>query len=569
MFNQNPSSFKIKKGNRSTILGIDIGSYCIKVLELSLTGTGPEIKGLVKKELPPEMRKGERDPEAVAELIKECLAEGGISARDVVVMVSGPQVFIRRITMPPMPQEELEEVIPFEATKHVSFSVEQLEVDYVIVGEKEVDGVKNQDILLVATPNDVVEQQKSIIRAAGLRTVAVTVAPMVLWKAFQLSKKEHQEKVIALMDIGYEKTTISVLNNGILEFTRITNLGSDEVTSSLMTEPLVTGEGSSRTLTYEEAEGIKFEYGIPPSTATGTTTKEGVSLDQIPRLMRPFLEKLLSEIRTSFDFYKTEFQIPKVEKIIMSGGGARLKGLREFMAGDLGIEIELADPFQSADFAGKISKDDFMDVATAFVMPLGLAAWEKGDLSFLRMKKKASKKKLGLIKPLVAPSCVAAIIMFVLYWSVSANLSGSSAELDKKTKELTTLNPLRDATKALGAKKRQLQAEMNSFPMALVRGSMDPARILEDLRLCAPDNTRLEGIDVMERNGKKFVQVSGTAFFLDERGPALSDFMAALKDSPLFDDVRMISVDEEESYTIDGLRFRLSCQYNYIGGYSL
>ena len=92
---------------------------------------------------------------------------------------------------------------------------------------------------------------------------------------------------------------------------------------------------------------------------------------------------------------------------------------------------------------------------------------------------------------------------------------------------------------------------------------MDPARILEYLRLCAPDNTRLEGIDVIEQNGKKFVQVSGTAFFLDERGPALSDFMAALKDSPLFDDVRLVSVNEEGSYTIDGLRFTLSCQYNY------
>ena len=419
----------------------------------------------------------------------------------------------------------------------------------------------------MATPKEVVEQQKSIIRAAGLRTVAVTVAPMVLWKTFQLSKKAYEEKVIALLDIGYERTTISLLNNGILEFTRAINLGSDEVTSSLMTEPLVTGEGGSRTLTYEEAEDIKLEYGLPPSTATGTTTKEGVSLDQIPRLMRPFLERLLSEIRTSFDFYMTEFQIPKVEKIIMSGGGAGLKGLREFLAEDLGIEIELADPFQSADFAGGISKDDFMDVATAFVMPLGLAAWEKGDMSFLRMKKKAAKKKLGLIKPLVAPSCVAVILMLILYWSVSAKLAGSSAELDKKTEELASLNPLSIATKALSAKKRQLQAELDSYPLSLLRESMDPARILEDLRLCAPDNTRLEQINVIEQAGKRFVQVSGTAFFLDERGPALSDFMAALKDSPLFDDVRMVTVEEEESYTIDGLRFRLSCQYNYkIGG---
>ncbi len=566
MLGQKFSSFKIEKSSGRTMLGIDIGSYWIKVLEFSLTGTGPEIKSLAKKELPPEMRKGERDPKAVAELIKECLSEGGISARDVVVMVSGPQVFIRRITMPPMPQDELDEVIPFEATKQVSLSVEQLEVDYIIVGEKDVGGVKNQDILLVVAPKEVVEQQKSIIHAAGLKTVAVTVAPMVLWKTFQLSKKEYEEKVIALLDIGYERATISLLNNGILEFTRTINLGGDEVTNSLMTEPLVAGDGVSRTLTYEEAESIKLEHGLPPSTATGTKTKEGVSLEQIPRLMRPFLEKLLGEIRTSFDFYMTEFQIPKVEKIIMSGGGAGLKGLREFMAGDLGIEIELADPFQSADFAGKISKDDVADVAPAFVMPLGLAAWEKEDLSFLRLKKKAAKKSRGLLKPLIAPSGVAAIIMLILYWSVSTNLAGSSAELDRKTKEFSSLDPISIAAQALSVKKRQLQAELSSFPLTLLRESADPAWILEEVRRCAPDNTRLEQISVNEQAGKKFIQIYGTTFFLDERGPALSDFMAALKGSPLFDDVRMISVVEEKSYTIDGLRFQLSCRYNYIGG---
>jgi len=548
------------------MLGIDIGSYWIKVLEFSLTGKGPEVRDLAKKELPLGMRTAERDPQAVAKLIKECLAEGGISARDVVVMVSGSQVFVRRITMPPMPQDELDEVIPFEATKQVSFSVEQLEVDYIIVGEKDVGGVKNQDILLVATPKEVVEQQKSIIRAAGLRTVAVTVAPMVLWKAFQLSNKSCEDKVIALLDIGHERTTISLLNNGILEFTRTINLGGDEVTSSLMTEPLTTEKGSSRTLTYEEAEGIKFEYGLPPSTATGTTTKEGVSLNQIPRLMMPFLERLLSEIRTSFDFYMTEFQIPKIEQIIMSGGGAGLKGLREFLAGDLGIETELADPFQSADFAGRISKDDVADVAPAFVMPLGLAAWENKDLSFLRLKKKTAKKNRGFIKPLVAPSCVAVLIMLVIYWSVSAKLVSTSEELGNKTKELLSLNPLKDATQALIAKRGKLQAELASYPLSLIRESMDPARILEEIRLCAPDNIRLEQINAIEQGNGKFVKVSGTTFFLDERGPALSDFMTALKDSALFADVRMNSVEEDGSYTIDGLKFGLSCQYNYNEG---
>ncbi|MGR3175248.1 MAG: type IV pilus assembly protein PilM [Candidatus Scalindua sp.] len=554
----------LKKGGGGRLIGIDIGSYCVKVLELDLTKADREIKGLAKKELPPEMRQGERDPAAVAEVIKECLAEGGISAKNVVIMVSGPQVFIRRITMPPMPQEELAEVIPFEATKHVSFSVEQLEVDYIIVGEKEVDGVKNQDILLVATPKEVVEQQKSIIRAAGLRPVAVTVAPMVLWKTFQLSKKAYEEKVIALLDIGCESTAISLLNNGILEFTRAINLGGGEVTSSLMTELLVTGEGGSRTLTYEEAEDIKREYGLPPSTAIGTTTKEGMSLDQIPRLMRPFLEKLLSEIRTSFSFYVTEFQIPQVDKIIMSGGGALLKGLKEFLSSELGIEVELADPFQGVNFAGGMSEDDLASFAPAFVMPMGLAAWNKGDLSLSR--KRAAKMDPGLIKALGVPPGVAALIVICFYFYLSSNLSDGKTELDKRTQEVASLSPISTAVMTLSAKKRRLQSEINALPQALSE-SVDSAGILEEIRRAIPDNTRLERINIIPLPGKKLIRIYGTAFFLGEKGPSMSDFMAALKDSPLFNDVRMLSVEEDKSYTTDGLRFEFNFQYvNEIGG---
>jgi type IV pilus assembly protein PilM len=565
MLGQNLLSF-LKKGGDGRLIGLDIGSYWVKVLELDITKADREIKGLVKKELPSEMRHGERDPAAVAEVIKTCLAEGGISSKDVVIMVSGPQVFIRRIVMPPMPQEELAEVIPFEATKHVSFSVEQLTLDYVIVGEKEVDGVKNTDILLVATPKEVVEQQKSIAGAAGLRPVAVTVAPMVLWKAFLLSKKEYQEKVIALLDIGYERTTISLLNNGMLEFTRTINVGGDEVTSSLMTEPLATGEGGSRTLTYEEAESIKREYGLPLSTATGTTTKEGVLLDQIPRLTRPSLEKLLSEIRISFDFYRTEFQIPKVEKIIMSGGGAGLKGLREFMTGDLGIEVELADPFQGVNFAGEIQEDDLAGIAPAFVMSFGLASWENEDLSLFQ-KKKSKIKDTNPVVTLVAPACLAVIVVFYLYWTTSDKLVSLRSELDKKEIELSSLNALSAEVVTLSTKKKKMQAELDSFPQAL-KESINTAMVIEEIRLSIPDNTRLEQIQVAHEVGKsekKLIDIWGTAFFMDERGASMSNFMAALEESSLFNDVRMNFVEEDKGYTMQGLRFQLSCKYNQRG----
>ena len=558
----------LKKGGGSRLIGLDIGSYWVKVLEIDITKADREIKGLIKKELPSELRQGERDPAAVADVIKTCLAEGGISTRDVVIMVAGPQVFIRRILMPPMPQEELAEVIPFEATKHVSFSVEQLTLDYVIVGEQEVDGVKNTDILLVVTPKEVVEQQKSIVSAAGLRPVAVTVAPMVLWKAFQLgSSKEPEGKVVAMLDIGHERTTIALVNKGLLEFTRTINISGDEVTRSIMAVPLVKGEGEGdlRTLTYEEAEGIKHEHGFPPPTETGATS-EGIQLNQISILMGTVLEKLMDEVRTSFSFYVTEFHIPQVDKIILSGGGALLKGLKEFMSGELGIGVEVVDPFRGINFAGGIPEDDVAGIAPAFVMPFGLASWEKGDLSLFQ-KKKAKRKETSPIVTLAVPACLAVIVVFYLYWTTSGKLASLRLESDKKEKELSSLSALSAEVLTLSAKKREMETELDSFPQAL-KESIDTAKVIEEIRLSIPDNMRLEQINVVYKvgkSGKKIIEIWGTAFFLNERGPSMSNFMAALEESSIFNDVRMVLVEEDKGYTMQGLKFQLSCKYCQIG----
>ncbi len=551
-----------KKSKNKRLIGLDIGSYSVKALGIDFNGTDQKVECLAISEVDRKARQNGRNPEVLTKLIKSCLAEGHIVNKEVVIMVSGAQVFIRRVTMPPMPEEELEEVIPFEVQKYVSLPIDKMAVDYMVVGKKEEDGVNKLDVILVATPKELVEQELSIARDAGLKPVAVSVAPFVQWKAFQLGKKTYEEKVIALLDIGYEKTTISLLNNGILEFTRTIKLGGDEVTNSLMSEPLVAEEGRSRILSYEEAENIKQEHGLSQSTTAGTKTKEGVSIEQIPRLMRPFLEKLLSEIRTSFDFYMTEFQIPKVEKIIMSGGGAELKGLIEFMTGDLGIETELADPFQSTDFTGRASKDDVTGVSSAFVMPLGLAAWEIENLNLLSVKKK--NKKVASVTALAAPSCVAAMAMFFFYLNISGGLAGARAELENKKNQLSSLNPATTRVLQLSSQKRKLQAEKDAYPQVL-REDIDSGVILKEIRFHTADNIRLEYVNFFSEASaarKKMIKITGTAFFLDKRGSAISDFMTALEESIRFDDVRLINVEQNKDYTAEGLKFQISCLCN-------
>ncbi|MFQ5685653.1 MAG: type IV pilus assembly protein PilM [Candidatus Scalindua sp.] len=559
MLNQIFSSIS-KKTKKRRLIGLDIGNYSVKALGINLTGSGQKIECLAMVEVPLEKRENRRDPEIFTELIKNCLAKGHIVDKDVVIMVSGPQVLVRRITMPPMPKEELDEVMPFEVKKHVSFPADQMAIDYMIVGEKE-EGVNKLDIILVATPIELLEQEISIVRAAGLRPVAVSVTPIVQWKTFTLCNNEKRDNVRAMVDIGYERTVISLFNKGVLEFTRTINLGGNDVTKSLISAPVSEGGKDLRTLLYEEADALKRKHGFPSPTEAGTT-KGGISFTQLSMLMRPVLEKLLSEIKASFDFYTTEFHVSGVEKVIISGGGSGLKGLRLFLANELGIEVESANPIHETEYADGISEVVTADSVPALVTAYGLAAWGKGELNLLSGRKK--NKNTGSVIALTAPAGIAVMAMFFLYLNISGGLVNARAELENKTKELSSLNSASTRVLQLSSKKKKLQAEKDSYPQVL-RDDIDSSMVLKEIRVHTADNIRLEHINFFSESStaeKKMLKIKGTAFFLDKRGSAISDFMTALEDSILFDDVRLIYLEQDKDYTAEGLKFQLSCLCN-------
>ncbi len=563
------SLLSIRRGRRPPFLGLDIGNYSVKALKFGLTKRGPIIEDLVEMEIPLEIRQSGRKPEALAEVVKTCLAKGGILNKDAVVMVTGTNAFIRRILMPPMPMEELEEAIPFEAAKYVPFPIEDAALDYTLVGERKEGDVKKLDILLVAVPKEVLEQEASVGRAAGLEPLAVNVAPIALWNTFQLSETGVGEEIVAQLDIGYKKSTICFFNRGILEFSRTINVGGNDITESLMSAALLGGEGGKRTLTYDEAEAMKFKHGFPPSVEQGAA-ESGIDLFQVSMLMRPVLEKLLNEIRTSFEFYGTKFAAPRLDKVILSGGGSMLKGLKDFLSGELGIEVKTADTFQRMNFAEGISKEDVKDVSPAFAVVFGLAAWEIGDLSLLP-RKRHHKQERSPVFAFVVLGIMTAMIISYFYWGTHTAKTAYTQKLREKVTRLAEFTRISVSTRAikLAARRRELMAEINTFPREL-RQSIDCADALKRLRHSLPNNIHLKEVNIsptkyVSRKGKKEINVRGAALAIDERGPTVSDFMTALEGSPVFNDVRLLYMEEDEGYTVEGSKFHLSFQCNPVG----
>jgi hypothetical protein len=138
--------------------------------------------------------------------------------------------------------------------------------------------------------------------------------------------------------------------------------------------------------------------------------------------------------------------------------------------------------------------------------------------------------------------------------------------LEGKKKQFSSLNHATTRVLQLGSKKRKLQNEKNSYPQVL-REDIDSAVILKEIRLHTADNIRLENVRFLSESPtaeKKMVKVTGTAFFLDKRGSAISDFMTALEDSIRFNDVRLINVEQDKDYTAEGLKFQISCLCNTL-----
>ena len=190
----------------------------------------------------------------------------------------------------------------------------------------------------------------------------------------------------AMVDIGYERTIISFFNNGVLEFTRTINLGGNDVTKSLISAPVSEGGKELSTLLYDNADALKRKHGFPSPTEPGMT-KGGIPFTQLSMLMRPVLEKLLSEIRASFDFYTTEFHVSDVEKVIISGGGSGLKGLGPFLAKELGIKVASANPIHETECADGISEELTADSTPALVTAYGLAVGKRRIESIIRQEK--------------------------------------------------------------------------------------------------------------------------------------------------------------------------------------
>ncbi len=289
-------------GNKGT-LGLDIGSSYIKAVQLKDLRGGYELELFDMIPLAPEIIVDGSiiDSFRLVDTIKELLRKSRIKVKDTVIGIAGhSSVIIKRISLPEMSEEELSESIKFEAEQYVPFSIEDVNLDFQILGPKEEPG--QMDVILVAVKKDTINEYVNAVRESGLNPIIVDVNHFALENMYEINYEIEPNKNVAIVNIGASTINMNILKGGISVFTRDSAVGSNLHTEALQRE---------FNLTYENAERLKKGEpieNIPPEDAFS--------------IMELASEEIIEDINRSFEFYRSTELHEDVNEVIVSGGCA-------------------------------------------------------------------------------------------------------------------------------------------------------------------------------------------------------------------------------------------------------
>lgn len=325
-----------------SLVGLDIGSHSIKILELKHHKNGYELKNFGIVQLPPEAIVDGviMDSAIVVESIRNLASNLKIKNRFVATSVSGHSLIIKKIQLPLMTRAELEEQIQWEAEQYIPFEIDEVNIDFEILGPL-VDEEGQMEVLLVAVKKDIINDYTAVVSEAGLTPYVVDVDAFALENIFEITAPEYLDKTVALIDIGAGIMNINVLKNGISTFTRDITMGGGYFTEEIQKE---LGLG------YEEAEILKLG---------GQSNRAGPA--EALEVLRMTTENLVLEIQRSLDFFSATSAEEEIHRLFLSGGSCRVPGLAMAIEERTGVTAEILNPFLGLRYSEKHFDPDYLE----------------------------------------------------------------------------------------------------------------------------------------------------------------------------------------------------------------
>jgi type IV pilus assembly protein PilM len=350
-------------GSQETLTGLDIGSSSIKILQLAQNRGKYKIERFGVKALPTEtiVDGSIMDGHEVVSTIREIVAEQKLKQKNVALAISGTSVIVKKISLPPMAEEDLEKQIRFEAEQYIPFDINDVYLDFHILSTNEPsgDGQPEMSVLLVAAKKDKLNDYANAVRESGLTPKVVEVDAFAMENMYCMNYETLPGELTALVNIGASVMNINILKGGLSAFTRDITIGGNRYTERLQHD---------LSLSYEDAEAAKKGQ------------FRGVEEEDVNAVMATVDMEVASEIGRSFDYFRTTSSYEDIARIMLSGGCSKIKSLATRISEHLSLETAVADPFRSLDVnALKMTPEELIDIAPSAAVVVGLALRQEGD----------------------------------------------------------------------------------------------------------------------------------------------------------------------------------------------
>ncbi len=337
-------------------IGLDISSTSVKLLELSTSKKGYKVISYVVEPLPANTvsEKTLQDVEVVGEAIRRAMKRADTRTKSAAVAVPSAMVITKIVTMPSnLRDHEMEAQIHLESDQYIPYPLEEINLDFQVLGENAEDP-DLVDVLLAASRSENVEDRTAAAEIGGLTVEVVDVEPYTMETAIGLL--EHQiidageDKTVAIIDIGATMTSLTVLRDKKIIYTREQPFGGKQLTEEIMRR---------YGLSYEDAGRVKRTGGLPENYE--------------PEVLEPFKQLVIQQVNRYLQFFFSGDKNDYVDQIILAGGSATIPGIAALIEQGIGTPTVVANPFKNIECSSNIDQKRLINDGPAMMIACGLA----------------------------------------------------------------------------------------------------------------------------------------------------------------------------------------------------
>jgi len=347
-------------GKKNQLIGLDIGSRCIKAAEALETKRGWVLRRFGTIDIAPgAIEEGLiKEPQVVSDAIRELFGLYNFKTKNVAISIGGYSVIVKNITVQNMPEEQLYESLNFEAEQYIPFDINDVNLDFEILGENE-QNPNQMNVILVAAKKDMVNDYINLIDMSQLNLCIIDIDAFALQNIYELNYGSTGGNV-ALIDIGAGKTSLNILKDNVSVFMRDVSLGCGQINQKIV---------SLLNCSMMDAEEIKL-----------SEKTDKISPQDLKDIVSSVVSDWCGEIKRALDFFYSTNPDDQIKQIVLSGGGANIKEFRELLALQTSAEVKIINPFEVFDTEAENLDNAFLkQIAPQAAISMGLAVRKVDD----------------------------------------------------------------------------------------------------------------------------------------------------------------------------------------------